>query len=162
MRICSIDGCGKIHEARGYCRQHYQQWSWHGEPLKRVRVERGSGWKSNHGYRLISDKLEHVLIAERAIGKQLPKGAVVHHVDKNPVNNEPTNLVVCPSQAYHLLIHQRQAAYDACGNASYRKCVYCGEYSDPAGMKVHQKKSTTTTYRHSTCRGARRGTNKHQ
>jgi CRISPR/Cas system-associated exonuclease Cas4 (RecB family) len=47
----------------------------------------------------------HVAVAEAALGKKLPKGAVVHHVDLNPLNNDASNLVVCPSQSYHLLLH---------------------------------------------------------
>lgn len=151
MRTCTIDGCGKAHEGRGYCKEHYQQWYRYGDPLARFRAVRGTGWTDKAGYKRLGDAQQHVLIAERAIGKKLPSGAVVHHVDNNPANNEPTNLVVCPSQAYHMLIHQRQAAYDACGNASYRKCVYCGTYSDPNEMKVHSRPKNSICYRHKGC-----------
>lgn len=150
MRECTIDGCGKPHEGRGYCKEHYQQWYRYGDPLVRFRAVRGTGSVQN-GYRFIGDVQEHVLIAEKAIGKKLPPGAVVHHVDENKANNDPTNLVVCPSQAYHMMIHQRQAAYDACGNASFRKCVYCGTYSDPSEMKVHSRPKNSICYRHSRC-----------
>lgn len=46
-------------------------------------------------------------LAELALGKNLPKGACVHHVDGNPLNNESSNLVICPSHAYHMLLHKR-------------------------------------------------------
>lgn len=42
-RTCSIEGCGKKHYARGWCRRHYNRWHRHGDPLappqtpKRVR-----------------------------------------------------------------------------------------------------------------------------
>jgi len=53
-------------------------------------------------------KMEHVLMAEKALGKPLPKGVVVHHVDGDPAaNRKPWNLVVCPNQDYHLLLHRR-------------------------------------------------------
>jgi hypothetical protein len=66
-------------------------------------------------------KMAHVLVAEKALGKPLPKGAVVHHVDLDKANNDPKNLVVCPSQAYHLLLHKRMRDAARCAQeTSYR------------------------------------------
>lgn len=81
-------------------------------------------------------KLEHVLVAERALGKPLPPGAQVHHWDRDRRNNSPTNLVICPDQAYHRLIHRRMAAMDACGNPEWMLCVFCGEHDDPKNLYV--------------------------
>ncbi len=33
-RTCEIDGCDKPHEARGWCKMHWQRWNRHGDPLK--------------------------------------------------------------------------------------------------------------------------------
>lgn len=33
MIVCSIAGCGKRHEARGWCKAHYKRWERHGDPL---------------------------------------------------------------------------------------------------------------------------------
>ena len=81
-------------------------------------------------------RAEHIVVAERALGRPLPAGAVVHHVDENPLNNEPGNLVICPSQAYHMTLHRRMRALAACGHAGWRKCKYCKTYSDPSTMRV--------------------------
>jgi len=35
-RICSVEGCGKPHEAHGYCPMHYTRWRKHGDPLYEV------------------------------------------------------------------------------------------------------------------------------
>jgi hypothetical protein len=59
---------------------------------------------------------EHVIIAETALGKPLPAGAVVHHVDGNPHNNTRSNLVICQNQAYHLMLHRRARIVRAGGN----------------------------------------------
>ena len=32
-QICSIDGCGKAHYAKNWCRKHYQRFRTHGDPL---------------------------------------------------------------------------------------------------------------------------------
>lgn len=48
---------------------------------------------SKRGYKLTGRSYLHIQIAERAIGRKLPHGAVVHHVDLNPANNNNSNLV---------------------------------------------------------------------
>lgn len=70
---------------------------------------------------------EHILIAEKALGKSLPPKAVVHHY-------APEQLVVCQDQAYHLLLHVREKALKSCGHASWRKCQFCQQYGDPGNM----------------------------
>lgn len=82
--------------------------------------------------------MEHVLIAERAMGKPLPAKAEVHHVDESKGNNVPSNLVICQDHAYHRLLHVRMRALDACGNANWRKCTFCKRYDDPAAMTANR------------------------
>lgn len=94
------------------------------------------GWYKQTG--LIRD---HRAIAEKALGKPLPQGAVVHHVDEDKSNNDPSNLVICPDHAYHALIHARMKAHAACGQYHYRKCVYCKEWDDPDNMKLTKNRS---------------------
>lgn len=59
---------------------------------------------------------EHRLIAEAALGKPLPAGAQVHHVDGDRGNNATTNLVICQDQKYHGLLHRRTRVVKAGGN----------------------------------------------
>ena len=79
---------------------------------------------------------EHVWLAEKVIGKRLPAGALVHHVDENHKNNKPFNLVICPNPAYHRLLHTRQAAFDATGDYDKRKCTYCSKYDSKDNLRV--------------------------
>lgn len=74
-----------------------------------------------------SGKRLHVLKAERALGRSLPKGAVVHHVDENKWNNTNSNLVICQDHAYHMLLHARAKVVRAGGDpATQRVCRQCG------------------------------------
>lgn len=69
---------------------------------------------------------EHVVIAERALGRPLPAGAEVHHVDENSHNNAPSNLVICQDKAYHKLLHYRARIVRAGANPNtHRLCSLC-------------------------------------
>lgn len=141
---CAVEGCGnKANGGAGYCDMHYDRFKTYGDvgPVSRLKRKRGEGAVTNTGYVAVGDKegskhLMHRIIAEKAIGKPLPESAVIHHVDGNKSNNDPSNLVICPDDNYHKLLHRRQRALEVCGNADWKKCVYCKKYDDPIKMHV--------------------------
>jgi hypothetical protein len=136
--LCRIDNCNHAVKCKGLCGMHYQRLRNNGDPLMTRRRENGTGNITADGYIQVKIDgtlfLKHVVIAELALGKKLPIGAEVHHADGNRSNNAPSNLVICPSRAYHHLLHLRSRALDACGHADWRKCTYCKEYDDPKNM----------------------------
>ena len=81
----------------------------------------------------------HRLLAEKALGRPLPRGTVVHHGDRDGWNNSQ-NLVICENQTYHNLLHQRMRAYEATGHPEYKLCIFCKDYdseenlSGPVGL----------------------------
>lgn len=84
--------------------------------------------KSPYLHRAIGGKRKkaHVAIVEAVLGRSLPKGAQVHHVDGNGMNNAHSNLVVCQDQTYHHLLHARQRIVAAGGNPdTHRVCWGC-------------------------------------
>lgn len=81
---------------------------------------------------------DHILVAEKALGKPIPKGSDVHHVNEIKSDNANTNLVVCQDRAYHFLLHQRARALRECGNPNWRKCRYCKKHEDPSLLVIWQ------------------------
>lgn len=49
---------------------------------------------------------EHILVAEKKINRSIAKGEVVHHVNFNPSDNRPENLIVL-NMGKHLNLHRR-------------------------------------------------------
>lgn len=77
------------------------------------------------------NKYGHLLLVESVLGKKLPDG--------NGMNNAHTNLVVCPTHEYHWLLHIRTRAYEATGDANWRKCVFCKQWDSPSNMYISDK-----------------------
>ncbi len=75
-----------------------------------------------NGYQryLFNGKLVHREVASKKLGRRLRPGEVVHHIDRNKTNNDPSNLWVFPSQEAHDRAHR----YDA--RRYGWKASYCG------------------------------------
>lgn len=86
-----------------------------------------------NGYRRYkdSDKLVHRHQAENKLGRRLKRGEVVHHKDRNKLNNEPSNLWVFKNQKEHDRIHKLDARRHG------KKASYHGfDKSDDSGCIV--------------------------
>lgn len=82
--------------------------------------------RSGSSYRRVGNNvLEHVLIAERALGHPLPARAEVHHFNGNKRNNANRNLVICQDRRYHALLHVRQRIRARGGNPNTE--AWCSE-----------------------------------
>lgn len=160
-------GCGQATATtkRAYLNKGYLK----GEPFRYLRGHslRGRGKKNGRiktdsGYiKLLKAKDpgirssyegEHVRVAIKALGKPLPHGAIVHHIDEDTTNNANNNLLIC-TQSYHNLLHGRIRALKACGNANWKRCPYCKTYDNPEQMYKSPKHNT---FQHRACRNAYR------
>ena len=135
---CTEPECDKPQRSLGLCEKHYSRLRRHGSAATRLRRANGEGGFSPAGYfRTHADGRrirEHILVAERTLGKPLPPGAVVHHVNENRADNRPENLVICQDQGYHNILHGRIAARKATGNPNAKPCRYCHEHDEPSNL----------------------------
>lgn len=142
----------------------WPKWGWvEGEPVRFVSGHNRSHWKggrkkTRRGYVQVwlpdspmaakGYVLEHRLVVARALGRPLKDDEVVHHINHVRDDNRPENLLACDAD-YHALIHRRERALDACGNAEWEKCSFCGSYDDPENMHPYR---SSNSYYHRSCR----------
>ncbi len=135
---CSVDGCETRSLAKGLCNKHYKRMTIYGDPLFTTNRGNGEGTPHNSGYWKISVNrrraLRHVLIAEKVLGKRLPKGAEVHHTDENRGNDSYSNLVICQDRSYHRLLHSRKTALRESGHVDWGQCRFCKQYGPASDM----------------------------
>lgn len=150
---CAVYGCTKPKRKRDWCAMHYMRWRTHGDTSCTKKAANGAGYVQGgyFGHQINGKRtFVHVVIAERALGHSLPMGAVVHHVNENRLDNRKENLVICPSRAYHNLLHARMRAQEACGNPNWRRCRRCKSYDQLKNLRVYQNQNTTA-YWHPSC-----------
>ncbi len=73
------------------------------EKIRKARLGSGSGT----GYEKTFGRHTHRVVAEQTIGRPLLKGEIVHHIDGNKRNNDPSNLKVM-TQSEHCKLHFRK------------------------------------------------------
>ena len=61
----------------------------------------------DHPYAVNGYVMEHRLVAEQVLGTILPREVTVHHIDGDPRNNSPDNLVVFLTESGHQRFHHR-------------------------------------------------------
>ncbi len=145
--------CRNHHPARGYVKGEPRRFIMgHNTKLKPLKGSNHPNWNGGRtihgkGYIMILSPnhprannkgyvMEAILIAEKALGKYLPLGAVVHHVNST-TNSGP--LVVCQNKSYHTILHLRERALKVCGHANWRKCRICKKYDAPEKLHINEK-----------------------
>ncbi len=68
----------------------------------------------DNGYERFKDsnKLVHRWVAEKKLGRQLDPEEVVHHKNRNKLDNHPSNLWVFPNQEEHDRTHEEDGDFD--------------------------------------------------
>ncbi len=111
MMICCIEDCEReaAYGRRDMCIMHYRRW-WRGTPdTPRKKSEPRINQQGYVELWVNGVKwLQHRLLAEKALGRPLPPEARIHHMNEDKADNfTPYNLVICPNDEYHKLLHRR-------------------------------------------------------
>src|SRR5579859_3476583 len=101
---CEVDECQALTSSiHGLCTKHYKaQWYLNsvGRTKKIERTSKGRWVHKVSGYIMIKVlgilQYEHRVLAEKALGRPLPSGVVIHHTGAPDDNHGFCKLVICP------------------------------------------------------------------
>lgn len=96
----------------------WRLWSSKRAPSMSRRGEANGNWtggihENRYGYCLVSTgsglrKMEHRIVAEKALDRTLNCGEIVHHINGNKSDNRNKNLLIC-DRSYHKFLHEKMA-----------------------------------------------------
>lgn len=108
---CSVPGCNRPHNCRGYCQRHYDTWRKTGDALNRPKLKR-----------VVGDWQKCVVVDCPAVA--VSKGYCGKHYQRHRKTGDPMGLLVPNRGGVKLMKNGGPCAAEGCGEKSYTK-GYC-------------------------------------
>jgi len=102
---CRYPGCGQLVERSGYCEEHKKLVNQQYEATRETAVKRGYNTRWRNVRKIMLNRFPICQICESR-GETTP-ATLVHHVDRNPKNNDFDNLL-CLCVKCHEAIHKHE------------------------------------------------------
>lgn len=124
MKTCIADDCKKKQFSVGYCSMHYSRLRRNGDINTLRKSPPGSGCITSHGYKKISVEgrriYEHQFVVEKAIGRKLIRGEIIHHINHDTLDNRIENLELTNQSA-----HSKHHNTKTFRNKTHKQCTKC-------------------------------------
>jgi len=123
---CDAEGCD-ANATMGagnavYCTAHGTRWRRYGDINALHRASPGSGCIDGWGYKVITVNgrriREHRHVMEQVLGRELTPDEIVHHIDEDKSNNDPSNLKVINRSS-----HPKE--HSTFRNETHKECSVC-------------------------------------
>lgn len=157
LPVCGITDCPRQMKAKGLCGTHYERIRKRGT-LQVTRRPPGEGTINVRGYREFERDgvtvLEHREVMERVLGRPLARHEHVHHIDRNPLNNAPENLMLVTNRT-----HKKQHV-KYFRNETHKECPACRRVLPRTEFYPHTQKTPWRDPSSYACKACTREANK--
>ena len=82
---------------------------------------------------------EHIVVAEKMLGRSLTDSEVVHHIDEDKMNNNPDNLMIFTNNQEHVRFHWASRCEKYCYDDKMYTMMELAEFAGIGYERMYQR-----------------------